>query len=92
MDVPFFESVEGTFEPEECLFGRSSQGRDHGKGRITRVTSWDALAVQLRDTLKTLGLPVVDLHKDGVFATQTTRVLVATLHLHQSDIRRSDCA
>jgi hypothetical protein len=71
MDVPRFESVEGTFEPEEVLFGeKESTGRAHGKGSITRVSGWDALSEALRKTMTKLKLPVCDLVEDGIFVTQ----------------------
>ncbi len=70
MDVPAFESVEATSEPESILFGGESQGRPLGKGRLWRVSGWDELASQLKSTLSDLGLPVLDLAADGVYATQ----------------------
>ncbi len=71
MDVPGFESVEGTPETEEILFGRIG-AEDHriGKGRIVRVGGWDGLSATLRKTMSDLGLPACDLVKDDVFATQ----------------------
>ncbi len=37
VDVPKFESVEKTLEPETILFGNSPEGRKYGKGGIRRV-------------------------------------------------------
>lgn len=70
MDVPKFESVEGTDDPEKILFGGSSQGRTLGKSSIVRVEHWDTLAAELRKTLDELGLPVYDLEKNGIYGTQ----------------------
>lgn len=70
MDVPSFESVEGTDAPERELFGTSPQGRIVGKGGIVRLDGWEALSVQLGKTLDGLGLPVTDLAQDGVFTSQ----------------------
>ena len=70
MGVPVFESVEGTGEPEKLLFGDNPKGRTLGKGSVSRVSDWPSLASALRSTLTDLSLPVCDLKKDGVFATQ----------------------
>jgi len=70
MDVPKFESVEGTGEPEQTLFGDTPQGRTLGKGEITRVKDWDALVVQLKNDLTDLNLPVYDLVRDGIYGAQ----------------------
>jgi len=72
MDVPRFESVEGTSKPEQTLFG-DDESNDHriGKGHIIRVSGWDNLPGALRSAMLELRLPVIDLMKDGIFATQT---------------------
>lgn len=64
MDVPKFESVEATSEPEDILFGAGT------KGRVQRVEGWDALASALGQTLEDLGVPFCDVKEDGVYATQ----------------------
>ncbi len=71
MDVPKFESVEGTRATEDILFGnKGSNDRIIGKGRIVRVNGWDGLSDTLKNTLLELKLPTCDLIKDNVFATQ----------------------
>ncbi len=70
MDVPKFESVEATSDPEIILFGDHPEGRTLGKGRVKRVNGWDNLAVELESILTRLGHAVCDLRRDGVFATQ----------------------
>lgn len=70
MEVPRFESVEGTDEPERVLFGDKPEGRALGKGLIVRVEGWEALAAELGKVLGDLGLPVYDLQPDGIFGTQ----------------------
>ena len=71
MDVPKFESVESTAEPENILFGNIGSGeRILGKGRIMRVSGWDALSGALRTTMTKLKLPVCDLMRDSIFVTQ----------------------
>lgn len=70
MGVPKFQSVEKTTAPEEALFGVTPNGRKLGKGSITRVSNWDALASELRKTSTELGLPVYDLVQDGLYGTQ----------------------
>ena len=70
MDVPKFESVEGTDEPERILFGGSPECRTLGKGGIARVEGWDALASRLKKVMGDLRLPIYDLAKDGIFGTQ----------------------
>ncbi|HIJ72998.1 MAG TPA: family 14 glycosylhydrolase [Candidatus Hydrogenedentes bacterium] len=70
MDVPRFESVEATDEPERLLFGDTPAGREVGKGAIIRTSGWDGLAAQLRTVLAGLQLPVCDLDKDSVFCSQ----------------------
>ena len=59
MDVPKFESVEGTDEPEKLL----SAG-------MIRVSGREELASALGDALRQLNLPVYDLKADGIFGTQ----------------------
>jgi len=72
MDVPVFESVEATSEPEQILFGsKETEERKIGKGRIVRVSGWENLSEQLGTTLNELHLPVCDLKEDSIFATQT---------------------
>jgi hypothetical protein len=71
MDVPEFESVEATSEPETILFGQN--GSDDwmtGKGRIRRVNDWNDLMDVLGKTMTDLSLPVCDLMKDSIFTTQ----------------------
>lgn len=71
MNVHKFESVEGTSEPENILFGETgSTGGIPGKGSIMRVNSWNALSEALRKTMTKLKLPVVDLIQDSVFVTR----------------------
>ncbi len=71
MDVPKFESIEATPEPEHILFGdNGSNDRINGKGRIIRVNGWDGLSGALRTTMSELRLPVCDLMRDSIFATQ----------------------
>jgi hypothetical protein len=70
MDVPRFESVEATSDPEVILFGDHPEGRTLGKGRVKRVKGWDALASELESVLGRLGYAICDMRKDGVFATQ----------------------
>jgi hypothetical protein len=71
MEVPKFESVEGTSEPEQILFG-SNGPEDHriGKGRIVRVKDWKGLSDALRNSLSALKLPVCDLSNDSIFTTR----------------------
>ncbi len=72
MDIPAFESVEATPEPEQILFGKAETGRrDIGKGAIVRVNGWDGLAKALRGKMEQLSIPVCDLKQDSIFATQT---------------------
>ena len=73
MGVPKLESVEATSDPEKLLFADTPTGRTLGKGSVSRVSDWPALASALRSTLTGLSLPVYDLKKDGVFATQIAR-------------------
>ena len=71
MDVPKFESVESTAEPENILFGDiGSVERILGKGSIMRVSGWDALSGALRTAMTKLKLPVCDLMRDSIFVTQ----------------------
>lgn len=71
MDVPKFESVEATPEPEHILFGdNGSNNRVNGKGRIMRVSGWSGLSDAIRTTMSELRLPVCDLKMDGIFTTQ----------------------
>ncbi|MHB0999637.1 MAG: family 14 glycosylhydrolase [Armatimonadota bacterium] len=70
MDVPKFESVEGTNDPEKTLFGITPEGRVLGKGKIVRVNGWNGLASEMRKAMGDLGLPVYDLKEDGVYGTQ----------------------
>jgi hypothetical protein len=71
MDVPKFESVEATPEPEHILFGnKESNDWMNGKGRIRRVSDWEGLADMLNKTISDLGLPVCDLKNDSIFTTQ----------------------
>lgn len=71
MDVPKFESVEGTSEPDDILnCWRPNVLSVVGGGVMHRVQGWDALAAQLGEDLRHLGLPVYDLAKDGIFGTQ----------------------
>lgn len=70
MNVPKFESVEGTSEPETMLFGDTPAGRLLDKGQITRVKNEDELFARLDKDLRELSLPVCDLRKDGIFGTQ----------------------
>lgn len=69
-DVPAFTSVEGTSEPETILFGITPKGRTIGKGKIARVSGWDALARSLSESMSALGLSYPEIKLDGVFATQ----------------------
>ncbi len=71
MEIPKFESVEGTSEPEQILFG-SNGTEDHrnGSGRIERVKDWKGLSDALRNSLSELKLPVCDLSNDSIFTTQ----------------------
>lgn len=70
LQTPQFENVEGKNKPEHMLFGRSPQGRRHGKGAIYRASDWDAFAAQIKTCLQDLELPVYDLKKDEVYCTQ----------------------
>jgi hypothetical protein len=71
MDVPRFESVEATPDPEHILFGENgSNDYVNGKGRITRVTNWKELSDALRNTMVELKLPVCDPGNDSIFTTQ----------------------
>ena len=67
--VPRFESVEGTGEPEEILFGGSPNGRTIGKGKVPRLDGLPALAVELQAGW-TRRTAASDIAKDGVFWTQ----------------------
>jgi len=69
MDVPKFESVEATPEPEHILFG-DAKSHKQMKGSITRVSGWDGLSGALRETMSELKLPFCDLKRDSIFATQ----------------------
>lgn len=64
MDVPKLESVEATDEPENLLFGNSSNGR------VTRVSDWHELVNELKKDFNELNLPIYDLKKDGVYSSQ----------------------
>jgi hypothetical protein len=71
MDVPKFESVEATPEPEHILFGDTgSNDRTLGKGGIIRISGWEGLSGALRTTMSKLRLPVCDLMRDSIFVTQ----------------------
>lgn len=70
MEIPKMESVEGSAEPEQILFGGEPGGRTLGKGRIARVSGWGALAGAVRELLEELKLPVYDLQPDNIFGTQ----------------------
>jgi hypothetical protein len=71
MDVPKFESVEGTSEPDDILnCWRPDVLSVVGGGVMHRVQGWDGVAAQLGEDLKHFGLPVYDLAKDGIFGTQ----------------------
>ncbi|HZK69099.1 MAG TPA: hypothetical protein VFC36_05840 [Paludibacter sp.] len=71
MDVPKFESVEGTRETEDILFGnKGSNDRILGRGRIVRVNDLDGPSAAFKNTMLELKLPTCDLIKDNVFATQ----------------------
>ena len=71
MDVPKFESVEGTSEPDDILnCWRPDVLSVVGGGLMHRVQGWDALASQLGEDLRHFGLPVYDLKADGIFGTQ----------------------
>jgi len=71
MEVPKFENVEATPEPEQILFGdNGSNDRMNGRGRILRVRDWKGLSDALRNTMSELKLPVCDLRNDSVFTTQ----------------------
>ncbi|MGV8096228.1 MAG: family 14 glycosylhydrolase [Mangrovibacterium sp.] len=72
MDVPEFESVEATPEAEHILFG-DAKSHKQMKGSITRVNSWDDLSGALRIIMSELGLPVCDLKRDSLFASQIGR-------------------
>ena len=65
MGVPKLESVEGTDDPEKLLFGKPL-----GKGSVTRVDGWDALASVLKLAFTELSLPIYDLKEDGIYGTQ----------------------
>lgn len=74
MDVPTFESVEGTSIPEKILFGeKGSDSRRVGKGRIVRIKGWEELSKTLKISLTELKLPFCDLEDDDVFATQIAK-------------------
>ena len=94
MDVPEFESVEGTNAPELALFGDTPQGRTVGQGGIVRVSGWDELSADLGKTLDQLGLAVADLTRDGVFETQIDSNRFLFLNTNDADktleIRRGD--
>ena len=71
MDIPKFESVENTSEPDDILnCWRPDALSVVGGGILNRVTGWDGMAAQLRKDLSALGLPVYDLAKDGIHGTQ----------------------
>jgi hypothetical protein len=71
MDVPKFESVEATPEPEHILFGRNgSNDWMNGEGRIKRVKDWNDLTDVLRKAMSDFKLPVCDLMRDSIFTTQ----------------------
>jgi hypothetical protein len=71
MDVPRFESVEATPEPEQILFGKDGSGDwMNGKGRISRVSDWNGLSDLLGKTMSEAGFPVCDLTRDSIFTTQ----------------------
>ena len=71
MDVPKFESVEGTSEPDDILnCWRPDVLSVVGGGLMHRVQGWDGVAAQLGEDLRHFGLPVYDLAKDGIFGTQ----------------------
>ncbi|MCE5200571.1 MAG: family 14 glycosylhydrolase [Armatimonadota bacterium] len=69
-DVPKFESVETTSDPEKILFGDTPKGRVIGSGRIERFDSSAMLAKAVQKALSELNLPVCKAENDGVFATQ----------------------
>ncbi|MCE5200526.1 MAG: family 14 glycosylhydrolase [Armatimonadota bacterium] len=70
MDLPVFQSVEATSDPEKILFGDTPNGRNLGNGKILRVTGWDELAAELKQCMIDLDLPIYDLKKDDVYGTQ----------------------
>jgi hypothetical protein len=71
MDVPKFESVEGTSEPDDILScWRPDVLSVVGGGVMHRVEGWNALSAQLAEDLRHFGLPVYDLKKDGIYGTQ----------------------
>ncbi len=71
MDVPEFESVEATPEPEHILFGHDgSDDWMNGKGRISRVSDWTGLSDVLGKTMSEWDFPLCDLVKDSIFTTQ----------------------
>ena len=80
--VPRFESVEGTGEPEEILFGGSPNGRTIGKGKVARLDGLPALAVELQAAMDAEGLPHLDIAKDGVFWTQIAKDRFLTLDMN----------
>ena len=74
MDVPKFESVEGTSEPDDILnCWRAESLAVVGGGVMKRVQDWDGLAGQLEKDLQHFGLPAYDLRKDGIYGTQIAK-------------------
>ncbi len=80
MDVPAFESVEGTDEPERLLFGNRPDGSARGRGSTIRLSGWDALANRIRFLLEINQYPIYDLKKDGVYGTQISRRQIMLLN------------
>jgi hypothetical protein len=70
MNVPDFQSVEATSEPEHILFGNIGSDGHTGKGRILRVNDWNELSNALSTAMSELKLPVCDLRNDSIFTTR----------------------
>ena len=84
--VPRFESVEGTDEPARILFGDSPQGRTLGKGGIVRLGMQEELIPRLEKVMRSLGLAVYDLKKDGVFGSQIAEDRFLFLNTGTADV------
>lgn len=79
-DVKAFRTPDGSPASEQFIFGGSPNGRKLGDGSVARVSLWRGLAAALTRTLVELGLPAVDMRKDGVFACQISEDSVMALN------------
>lgn len=65
-----FQSVEGTSEPEDLLFGAIQDDTIVAPKRVIRVKDMQAAADEIRSVMERSGLPVFDLKEDYLYASQ----------------------